>query len=82
MIEDEKGHETAFADIVAGTYVKYISFVVLGLAYLAAGVVVVLLLSSPPSGHAVSHYLAAATIVLVGVMSGIAIVRARRRLSQ
>src|SRR5712692_7151765 len=32
MIEDEKGHETAFADIVAGTYVKYISFVVLGLA--------------------------------------------------
>jgi VIT1/CCC1 family predicted Fe2+/Mn2+ transporter len=32
MIEDEKGHETAFADIVAGTYVKYISFIVLGLA--------------------------------------------------
>jgi hypothetical protein len=60
----------------------YAVLVVLGLAYLAAGVVVVLLLSSPPSGHAVSHYLAAATIVLVGVMSGIAIVRARRRLSQ
>ena len=32
MIEDEKGHETAFADIVAGSYVKYISFIVLGLA--------------------------------------------------
>ncbi len=32
MIEDEKGHETAFAEAVAGTYVKYISFVVLGLA--------------------------------------------------
>ena len=32
MIEDEKGHETAFADVVAGTYVKYISFIVLGLA--------------------------------------------------
>jgi len=32
MIEDEKGHETAFADIVAGTSIKYISFVVLGLA--------------------------------------------------
>ncbi len=32
MIEDEKGHETAFADAVAGTYVKYISFIVLGLA--------------------------------------------------
>ncbi len=32
MIEDEKGHETAFADTVAGTYVKYISFIVLGLA--------------------------------------------------
>jgi vacuolar iron transporter family protein len=32
MIEDEKEHETAFADLVAGTYVKYISFVVLGLA--------------------------------------------------
>jgi len=32
MIEDEKEHETAFADVVAGTYVKYISFIVLGLA--------------------------------------------------
>lgn len=32
MIEDEKGHETAFADLVAGSYVKYISFIVLGLA--------------------------------------------------
>src|SRR5439155_25052107 len=32
MIDDEKGHETAFADIVAGTSIKYISFVVLGLA--------------------------------------------------
>lgn len=32
MIEDEKGHETAFADVVAGSYVKYISFIVLGLA--------------------------------------------------
>lgn len=32
MIEDEKSHETAFADRVAGSYVKYISFVVLGLA--------------------------------------------------
>jgi vacuolar iron transporter family protein len=32
MIEDEKGHETAFAEVVAGTYVKYISFIVLGLA--------------------------------------------------
>jgi VIT1/CCC1 family predicted Fe2+/Mn2+ transporter len=32
MVEDEKGHETAFADVVAGTYVKYISFIVLGLA--------------------------------------------------
>ena len=32
MIDDEKGHETAFADYVAGTYVKYISFIVLGLA--------------------------------------------------
>ena len=32
MIEDEKTHETAFADHVAGTYVKYISFIVLGLA--------------------------------------------------
>jgi vacuolar iron transporter family protein len=32
MIEDEKGHETGFADLVAGTYVKYISFIVLGLA--------------------------------------------------
>ena len=32
MIEDEKGHETAFADMVAGSYVKYISFIVLGLA--------------------------------------------------
>jgi vacuolar iron transporter family protein len=32
MIDDEKGHETAFADVVAGSYVKYISFIVLGLA--------------------------------------------------
>ena len=32
MIDDEKGHETAFADIVAGSYVMYISFIVLGLA--------------------------------------------------
>src|SRR6266513_2533635 len=32
MIDDEKGHETAFADIFAGTSVKYIAFVVLGLA--------------------------------------------------
>jgi VIT1/CCC1 family predicted Fe2+/Mn2+ transporter len=32
MIDDEKGHETAFADLVAGTSIKYISFVVLGLA--------------------------------------------------
>jgi len=32
MIEDEKGHETAFAEVVAGSYVKYISFIVLGLA--------------------------------------------------
>jgi vacuolar iron transporter family protein len=32
MIQDEKEHETAFADLVAGTYVKYISFIVLGLA--------------------------------------------------
>ena len=32
MIEDEKGHETAFADVVAGSYVIYISFIVLGLA--------------------------------------------------
>jgi vacuolar iron transporter family protein len=32
MIEDEKGHETAFADVVAGSYVRYISFIVLGLA--------------------------------------------------
>jgi vacuolar iron transporter family protein len=32
MIEDEKGHETAFAESVAGSYVKYISFIVLGLA--------------------------------------------------
>ena len=32
MIDDERGHETAFADNVAGTYVKYISFIVLGLA--------------------------------------------------
>jgi vacuolar iron transporter family protein len=32
MIEDEKGHETAFADFVAGSYVRYISFIVLGLA--------------------------------------------------
>jgi len=32
MIDDEKEHETAFADVVAGSYVKYISFIVLGLA--------------------------------------------------
>jgi VIT1/CCC1 family predicted Fe2+/Mn2+ transporter len=32
MIDDERGHETTFADVVAGTYVKYISFIVLGLA--------------------------------------------------
>lgn len=32
MIDDEKGHEVAFAEKVAGSYVKYISFVVLGLA--------------------------------------------------
>jgi VIT1/CCC1 family predicted Fe2+/Mn2+ transporter len=32
MIEDEKGHEMAFAETVAGSYLKYISFIVLGLA--------------------------------------------------
>ena len=32
MIEDEKGHETAFAEVMAGTSIKYISFIVLGLA--------------------------------------------------
>jgi VIT1/CCC1 family predicted Fe2+/Mn2+ transporter len=32
MIEDEKEHETTFAEKVAGTHVKYIAFVVLGLA--------------------------------------------------
>jgi VIT1/CCC1 family predicted Fe2+/Mn2+ transporter len=32
MIDDEKEHEVAFANVVAGTYVKYISFIVLGLA--------------------------------------------------
>jgi hypothetical protein len=62
---------------------RFAVLVVLGLlAYLAAGIVVVLLVSSPPTGHAVSHYLAAATIVVIGVISGAAIMRARRPLSQ
>ena len=32
MLEDEKGHEQAFAMQIQGTYVLYISFIVLGLA--------------------------------------------------
>lgn len=32
MIDDEKQHETGFADAVTGSYVKYVSFIVLGLA--------------------------------------------------
>lgn len=32
IIADEEGHEQAFADQIQGTYVRYISFVVLGLA--------------------------------------------------